>query len=210
MDPEYEPAAVEGAAAVTVEHLSSAAELIILLVPTGVVNTSMAPSSVVGPVGPTFFGLPVTSTSTPYISGLATVMILVLLPDGAPSTVVGPGSGPRCVLVPDGVGNTSLTVAKSAANLFFVLVASVVSEGIDPWTSATSMTVSELDADFIFVPATSFSVSAAPYMLAVIVTDFTSRTIISPTTLGLVDVAFSLVATKRYRWQGGCSFRSLS
>jgi hypothetical protein len=73
-----------------------------------------------------------------------------------------------------------LTVAKLAAYLIFVLAASVVSSGVAPLTSATSMTVSELDADFICVPATSVSVSAAPSILAGIVTEFTSRTILSP------------------------------
>jgi hypothetical protein len=142
-------------------------------VPTGVGNTYMAPSSVVGPVGPTFFGLLVISTPTPYIAGLATVIIFVLLSDGAPSTVVASDSGSVCVLVPAGVGNTSLNLAKLAADLMFVLSASVVSESVAPLTSATSMTVAELDADFICVPATYVSVSAAPSMLPGIVTEFT-------------------------------------
>jgi hypothetical protein len=119
--PEDEPAAIEGPAAVIFELLSSAAELSIILVPTGVGNTSMAPSSVVGSVGPTFFGLLVTSTPTQHIAGLATMNILVLLSDGVPSIAVGPGSRPICVLVPAGVGNTSLTVAKLTADLCFVL-----------------------------------------------------------------------------------------
>jgi hypothetical protein len=53
------------------------------------------------------------------------------------------------------------------------LSASVVSEGVAPWTSATSMTVAKVDVNFMFAPATSLSVSAAPYMLAGIVTEFT-------------------------------------
>jgi hypothetical protein len=55
MEPGDTPAAVEGAAAVIVESLSSATQLIIVLVPTGLGNTSIAPSSVGGPVGPIFF-----------------------------------------------------------------------------------------------------------------------------------------------------------
>jgi hypothetical protein len=214
MEPGDEPAAVEGAAAVIVESLSSAAELIIVLVSTGLGNTSMAPSSVVGPVGPTFFGRLVTSTPTPYISGLANVFILVLLPGGAPLTVVGTASGPICVLVTAGVGKTSLTVDKMAATLFFVLAASVVSEGVASWTSATSMTAAELDADFICVPTTSVSVSAIPSMLAGIVTESTSRTILflpppwdwlmlllvllSPRDIGGMDAAVFKVLAQAY------------
>jgi hypothetical protein len=106
------------------------------------------------------------------------VIIIALLSDYSPSIVVVPGSGPICVLVPAGFGNTSLTVAKLAADLFFVLSASVVSEGVASWTSPTSMTVSELYVDIICVPATSLSVSAVPSMLSGIVTEFTSRTIL--------------------------------
>jgi hypothetical protein len=178
------------------------------LVPTGLGNTSMAPSSGGGPVGPMFFGLLVTSTPTPYISRLATVFILVLLSDGvypwtsAPSTVGGPASGFICALVPAGRGNTYMTVAELAADLIFVPASSMVSAGVAPWTSApsivggpasghicvlvpngvgnTSTTVAEMAADLMCVPAASVSVSAAPSMLAGINTESTSRAVIFP------------------------------
>jgi hypothetical protein len=55
MEPGDKPAAVEGPAAVILERLSSAAELIIVLVPTGLGNASMDPSSGGGQVAPIFF-----------------------------------------------------------------------------------------------------------------------------------------------------------
>jgi hypothetical protein len=60
------------------------------------------------------------------------MLIILLLSYGAPSTVVGPASGPICVLISAGVGNTSFTVANLATDLIFVLAASVVSEGVAP------------------------------------------------------------------------------
>jgi hypothetical protein len=201
-EPGYKPAAVQGAAAVIVERLSSAAELIIVLVPTGLGNTSMAPSSGGGQVAPIFFGLLVTLASgfmyvlapaglgitsvtvAELAAGLICVPAASVLSDGvalwnsAPSTGGGPASDPICVLASADLGNTYMTVTELAADLICVPAASVVRNIVAALAAGIFLHVFSPDAVTKSTAASSISGSAAPSMLAGIVTEFTSHAVL--------------------------------